>query len=467
MKSSAIIDVRPKTSPLHQHKFRAELFAAAKAKRESCHRKSHKEMPFAKNRNPLAILSASNRGRIPELIPIRYGRMLKSPFTFFRGAAAIMASDLSATPKTGAVVQACGDAHLLNFGVFATPERKLVFDINDFDETLPAPWEWDVKRLAASFVIACYDNKFSKGQTIDATRSFLKSYREKLSEYSEMRVLEVWYDHIEVLKVIKGFGDEETKKRAKKRLKKAQTRDVAIDDFPILAHTDRKEPIIRDNPPLIYHHKKLKHAEFASNVESAFSLYRESLPFERRVLLDRYQLKDIANKVVGVGSVGTLCAIMLMMAEKEDPLFLQVKEARQSVLEPYVKKSPFATQGQRVVVGQRLMQSASDLFLGWTVGQEGRHFYIRQLRDMKVKPQVELFNPSFMAEYAGFCGWALAHAHARSGEPAFLSGYLGKSEAFDEAVTDFALAYAEQNERDYDSLLKAAKSGKIEVYFER
>jgi uncharacterized protein (DUF2252 family) len=448
---------------------RTELHEQGKALRSKCSRGSLAGWS-ARNRrvDPVKLLEDSNDGRVPELVPIRFGRMLQSPFTFFRGAAGIMAADLAAAPSTGIRVQACGDCHLLNFGAYATPERRLVGDINDFDETLPAPWEWDVLRLATSFVIASRNNRFSSGHARDAARACVRSYREHMAEFAEMRALEVWFASIDIETVMETFGEADVRKRLKKRVAKAAKREVVEEDFPKLVSAKGGKPTIRDNPPLIYHNLTRERApEYRSNITHALGEYRGTLEEDRRVLLDRYELRDVAAKVVGVGSVGTLCAIALLMAGEDDPLFLQVKEARRSVLEPYAGASQYSHRGRRVVVGQRLMQSASDLFLGWTSGDKGRHFYVRELRDMKLKPLVELFTPPTMQEFAMLCGWTLARAHARSGQPALISGYLGKSNQFDKAVADFAVAYADQNERDYDSLVKAARKGKIEAYVER
>ena len=338
--------------------------------REKCPRHSHAVWQAPSNRrDPLALLEESNHGRVPELIPIRHGRMLKSPFTFYRGAALIMAADLAGTPASGLRVQACGDCHLLNFGAFATPERRVIFDINDLDETLPAPWEWDVKRLAASFVLACRDNGLSGETARDAVLSCVRSYREHMAEYSTMRTLDVWYSSIEVEKLIPIVKDEQARKRIQKRLAKARERSVLEHEFPELVTTAGLVPSISENIPLIYHPREQAKAELDSHIQRVFAAYRETLPEHRRLLLDRYQLVDLAIKVVGVGSVGTLCAVMLLMAGDEDPLFLQVKQARPSVLEAYAGKSVYSNHGQRVVAGCHLMQSASDLFLGWTEGQ--------------------------------------------------------------------------------------------------
>ena len=446
---------------------RSELMAAGKKLRETCPRSAHAEWAPAPDRpDPVELMEAANAGRIPELIPIRHGRMLRSPFTFYRGAALNMAADLAATPSTGLRTQACGDAHLMNFGAFATPERLVNFDINDLDETLPAPWEWDVKRLAASVVLACRSNGFSEAVARDATVATVRSYRERMAEYSELRTLEVWYASIGLEQMQAMVRDKEARHRGQRFLAKARARSVAEHDFPKLAVVAGGQPRIRDNPPLIYHLHDEAEATLLARIRGAFAGYRESLQEDRRVLIDRYELKDIAMKVVGVGSVGTTCSIMLMMASADDPLFLQVKEARASVLEPYAGASLHAHRGQRVVNGIRLMQSASDIFLGWATGKDGRHYYIRQLRDMKLSPKVELYTAGVMAQYGEFCGWSLARAHARSGSPARISGYLGKGDTFDEAVADFAIAYADQTERDYEVLLKAARAGRIEVITE-
>jgi uncharacterized protein (DUF2252 family) len=445
----------------------AELYQIGRKLRERCPRSSHAAWKPPGNRlDPLRVLEHDNKGRIPELIPIRYGRMVRSPFTFYRGAALNMAADLAVTPATGVRVQACGDCHLLNFGDYATPERRIIFDINDLDETLPAPWEWDVKRLVASFVLACRSNGFSKRATRDAALACARSYRERMEEYRQMSVLDVWYSRIDVEAVLPTIRDAEARRRHEKLLAKARARSVLEHDFPKLAATSAPRPTIKDSPPLIYHPREEGVRAMLLRAHTAFAAYRESLQEDRRVLVDRYDLEDIAIKVVGVGSVGTFCAVILMMASEKDPLFLQVKEARRSVLEAYAGKSIYRNHGQRVVNGYRLMQSASDIFLGWTRGELGRHFYVRQLRDVKVGARVELFTSTMMTQYAELCGWALARAHARSGEPAQISGYLGKSDAFDKAVAAFSVAYADQSERDHAVLRKAVRSGRVEAVME-
>ncbi len=444
-----------------------ERYAMGKSLRDTCPRAAHAAWKAGPERpDPLDLIEASNKGRVPELIPIRHGRMMKSPFTFYRGAALNMAADLATTPATGLRVQACGDAHLCNFGAFASPERRILFDINDLDETLPAPWEWDVKRLAASIVVACRSNGFSEARARDAALACVRSYREHMAEYSQMSVLDVWYARIDLEEMTASFRDDDVRKRMQKRLAAAHQRSVAEHDFPKLAAMAGGVPVIKDNPPLIYHPQAEGGEALISRAREAFADYRESLQEDRRTLIDRYELRDIAMKVVGVGSVGTFCAVMLLTASDKDPLFLQVKEARPSVLEAYAGKSAYANHGERVVNGQRLMQSASDIFLGWTKGKLGRHFYIRQLRDMKLSAMVELFTPAVMTRYAEACAWALARAHARSGDPSAISGYLGKSDEFDKAIAKFSVAYADQSERDHAVLRKAVQDGRVEVVME-
>ena len=421
--------------------------------------------PSLDRRNPIQILEESSANRVPHLVPIRYGRMLQSPFAFFRGGAAIMAADLAHCATTGLRVQACGDCHLLNFGVFATPERRLVFDINDFDETLPAPWEWDVKRLATSFVIASRHNKFKRSQARAVALACCRSYRVQMTRFAAMRAIDVWYEQVDVKDLLERLPEKAFTRRDLDEIRNA-AHGATEHDFPKLLEQFGQQTLIRDNPPLIYHPQHAEAVEFVGHLRSAFNGYRASLPEDRRVLLDRYALTDHAVKVVGVGSVGTRCGIFLLMAGPGDPLFLQVKEALVSVLEPYSARSAYEP-GQRVVVGQRLMQAASDLFLGWTRGENGKHFYIRQLRDVKIKPLVEVYDAGTMAMYADSCGWVLARAHARSGEPKEISAYLGTSDAFDEAIADFAEEYANQNERDYATFECAVQEGRLPAEVER
>ncbi len=446
---------------------RDELRAMGKTLREKCPRSDHSSwVPAGHRPDPVALIEASDQGRMTHLIPIRHGRMLQSPFAFYRGAAFNMAADLASTPASGIRVQACGDCHLMNFGGFATPERRVIFDINDLDETLPAPWEWDLKRLAASFVLACRDNGLSEDDGRDAVMDCVRSYRERIAEFSTMSVLEVWYASIAVETLMDTIKDQETVKRMQKRLAKAREHSVLEHDYPQLASTTSQTPTIKDNPPLIFHPQDQEREDLMARVHLHFAQYRETLPADRRLLLDRFDLMDAALKVVGVGSVGTYCAILLLIATEDDPLFLQVKQARPSVLEAYAGGSRHTNQGERIVHGCRMIQSASDIFLGWVEGEAGRHYYIRQLRDMKIKPLVEVFTATVMREYAELCGWALARAHARSGEPAKISGYLGKNDNFDKAIADFSVAYADQTERDYEVLRKAVRSGKLEIAVE-
>ncbi len=447
---------------------RDERFSAGKALRDRVPREQHGEWKAPRNRpSPVDLVIASNKGRIAELVPIRHGRMSVSAFTFYRGTALNMASDLATTPNTGVRTHLCGDCHLMNFGGFATPERRWIFDINDFDETLHGPWEWDLKRLAASFVLAARSNGFTAADQRNAAMACVRSYRERIRAYANMAALDVWYARVDKKAVLACFSDPETVERFSKRLAKEQARTVAETDFPKMVEGSKGKFVIKDNPPLIYHDQTINLKSERDNILKAFEQYRMSMQDDRRLLFSRYRLTDFAVKVVGVGSVGTFCAILLMMAEDDDPLLLQIKEARASVLEPYIGKSIYANHGQRVVVGQRLMQSASDMFLGWTEGGRGRHFYLRQLRDMKMKPLVEVFNQTTMLDYAVLCGWTLARAHARSGDAATIAGYVGKSEVLDEAISRFSMSYADQAERDHAAFINAIRKGQIEVQMER
>ena len=382
-----------------------------------------------KGRDIVAMLRASNRGRVPSLVPIRYGRMLHSPFAFLRGAASIMAFDLATTPASGVRVQACGDAHLMNFGGFATPERHLVFDVNDFDETLVAPWEWDLKRLAASVTVAGRHLGFSKRRNTDATMAAVASYRAHMALFAPMHALELWYQRIDATQVAE-------------------------------LHFDTLQKYASDAPP---HPVTEKLYPKITEVAGQTPRIKEALPLDRRALLDRFELVDVAIKVVGVGSVGTRCAVALLMASEDDSLFLQFKEARASVFEPAMGRSRFANHGQRVVEGQRLMQAASDLFLGWSRDpKQGVDFYVRQLRDCKTAADIETMDFSHLQDYAQHCGAALARAHAKAGDAAAISGYCGRSDALDLALASFAAAYADQTEADYEVLQAAAKAGRIE-----
>ena len=454
------------------HPTRAERYAMGESLRKKTPRSSHADWKPAHDRpDPVQLIEEADKGRIPQLVPLRHGRMLESPFTFYRGAALNMATDLATTPTIGVRVQACGDAHLCNFGGFATPERQINFDINDLDETLPAPWEWDLKRLAASFVMACRDNGLDKASAEDAALACARSYREHMADFSEMRALDVWYARLDPETLFSLIKDAKVRKNMEKRGEKRIAKETAHSaleyDFPKLAKATGKQIKLRDNPPTIYHLREDGQKEFDVAVREGFARYRDNLADDRRVILDRFEFKDIAIKVVGVGSVGTYCAVILLMAAENDPLFLQLKEARASVLEAYAGKSAYSNHGQRVVIGHRLMQSASDIFLGWTEGREGRQFYIRQLRDAKIKPKVETFSASELVVYAQWCGYSLAHSHARSGDAAVISGYLGESDIFDKAIADFSAAYADQTERDHADLKKAAQKGRLKVLLER
>lgn len=460
--------IREKSISTAPRRSRSELVAQGEQVRKQCPRSSHAGWKAPENRpDPVDLVIEGNQGRIPSLLPVRHGRMIQSPFTYYRGAALAMAVDLANTPATGIRVQACGDAHLGNFRVFATPERRAIFDIHDLDETLPAPWEWDLKRLTTSFVIASRHNGLSEKRAEQSAYTCAQSYRKRMLEFSQMKALELWYYRIDADEMIADIKDSEIKGRAKKRLARAKAQNTLELDFPKLVDTSSETPGIKDNPPLIFHWREPGHVDFDAVVKNAFNQYRSTLSDDRRVILDRHELKDITIKVVGVGSVGTYCAIMLLMAGESDPLFLQVKQASESVLERYAGKSVYANHGQRVVQGHRMMQSSSDLFLGWTEGQQGRQFYIRQLRDMKIKFSIEAFGSDEMMLFADWCGWTLARAHARSGEPALIAGYLGENELFDESICSFAMAYADQSERDHEAVVKAVRDGRLEAVVEQ
>jgi len=445
----------------------AEMSAAGKRLRDAAPLQAQGVWKRPSDRaDPLEILRASDASRVAQLVPIRYGRMLQTPFTFYRGSAAVMASDLARTPTTGVQVQACGDCHLLNFGGFATPERNILFDINDFDETSPAPWEWDVKRLVASFVLAARSNGLSDSDGRDAAVACTRSYREHLRDYSQTSPLDVWYANVSSEDFLALLSDAGLKGRVRKRIEKAAQQNGSEIDFPQLAGMVGGQVRIHDNPPLIFHPEEARAKGFRSWIEENLAAYRATLREDHRVLFDRYRPVDAAMKVVGIGSVGTRCAIVLMMSVANEPLFLQVKEAGRSVLEAYAGRNPYPHHGQRVVMGQRLMQPASDIFLGWITMKNGRQGYVRQLRDAKIKPMVETFDAEMLTVYGQACGWTLARAHAKAGDALTISGYLGSKDAFDEALGDFALAYADQAERDHAALKAAVRAGKIDVYLE-
>lgn len=446
------------------HVTRSERYEIGKQLRKKCPRSSHAQWKSATNRpDPVDLIVSGNKGRIPKLVPLRHGRMGRSPFTFYRGAALNMASDLSGTPVSGINVQACGDAHLCNFGGFATPERNIIFSINDLDETLPAPWEWDIKRLAASFIVACRNNNLNDSSGRDVVLACVRSYRENMMIFSEMKTMELWHYSLGPDQLISRLKDPELRRRGLKRLEKERSRSIAEEIFPQIVKGKGNSTVIKDQLPSIFHWEGHAPGEVVQETQDTFELYKTSLPPGFSQLLNRYKIKDVVIKVVGVGSVGTACWVVLLQTGDGDPLFIQAKEARKSVLEAYTGKSIHPNNGQRVVYGYRLMQPFSDPFLGWAVGQGGRHLFFRQLRDIKISIKVETFGRQEMLSYADWCGQALALSHARSGDSALLSGYMGSSDTFDEAIAGFSLAYADQNEKDHAAFMKAVKSGKIEA----
>ena len=465
----------PTKSPLVATESPEERAATGKAAREKVPRSSHGEWkPAARRRDPVKVLEDQDKSRVPELVPIRFGRMLASPFTFFRGAAAIMAMDLAKTPESGLRVQACGDAHLSNFGIFAAPDRSLVLDVNDFDETLPGPWEWDVKRLAASFAIAGRDRDFTPKETRAAVLRTVRSYREAMREFAALQNLDVWYARLDVDTVLADLAKVAKRKQMKaahKTVAKAEKKN-SMKAFDRLVRVVDGEPRIISDPPLLVPAAELVPEDQAHELEERIlemlGRYRESLQGDRRHLLDGFRFVEMARKVVGVGSVGTRAWVALMMGrDGQDPLFLQAKEAEASVLEPYVGESEFGNHGERVVEGQWLMQAASDILLGWLpadgIDDQKRDFYVRQLWDGKRSVDVETLPPKGLEIYGRVCGWALARAHARSGDRIAIGAYLGKGESFDQAIADFSELYADQNELDYGALADAAKSGRIKA----
>ena len=453
----------------------AERAAAGKAARSTAPRTSHGEWePAAGRADPVELLERQAASRVGHLIPLRYGRMLASPFAFYRGAAAVMAADLAGTPWSGLEVQLCGDAHLANFGAFASPERDLVFDLNDFDETLPGPWEWDLKRLAASLSVAGRDRGFDDGERRGIVRATAAEYRRTMRALATMGNLEVWYQRLDLNAITKGWAAAASGKERKafqRGVDKARRKD-RMRAFSKLTRVVDGRPRIVSDPPLIVPIEELAEEAGAVDVEArvleVLSNYRDSLDLDRRALLDGYRFVDAAFKVVGVGSVGTRAWIALLLGrDDDDPLFLQVKEAQRSVLEPYTAPSEFANQGERVVQGQRSMQAASDILLGWMeaegVDGDRRDFYVRQLWDWKGSAQVESMDPRGLTAYAEVCGVTLAHAHARGGDRIAIGGYLGKGDSFDLALAEFAERYADQNERDYEALQAAVREGRVEA----
>ncbi len=446
-----------------------DRLAEGRAERESVPLEAHAEWATVEQRpDPVGILEEQDATRVPELVPIRHGRMIVSPFTFYRGSAAIMASDLSRTLTTGLRVQCCGDAHLSNFGVFAAPDRALVFDLNDFDETLPAPFEWDVKRLVASVVVAARGNGHRRKEQVAAARATAAAYRTTMAKAASMRFLDVWYSRFDAEKVIAGLAgriDKASMKAAGKALAKAHTR-TSLGSLSKFAERVNGGYRIKQAPPVIVRPAETMTEEFEQIIHQGLADYANTLTPDRRVVLDHYHYTDFARKVVGVGSVGTEALMILLMGDLgDDPLFLQFKQANPSVLAPYAGDSEYSHQGERVVHGQRLMQAASDTFLGWVTGtgDEAREFYVRQLRDMKGSAEVELMPPARLVTYGELCGATLARAHARTGNAAKITGYLGDDDTFDRALERFAVAYADQNDEDYAAFADAAKSDRIEV----
>jgi uncharacterized protein (DUF2252 family) len=440
----------------------AERVAAGKALRERAPRAAHAEWSPAPGRSdPVTLLEEQSAGRLPKLVPIRYGRMMTSPFAFLRGSAVVMAEDLAGTPTAGIGVQACGDAHLANFGVFATPERNIVFDINDFDETLPGPWEWDLKRLAASFVAAGRHRGFDQATTRTAVLAMLRLYGLRMRELAAMRTLDVWYSRLDADQLLNALKGSQRRAVAK-GLEKARLRDHLQAQAKLTEVVDGRRRIL-DAPPLIQRVDLDGDAEF---IRGTFKDYARTLQLDRHALLSRFRFVDVALKVVGVGSVGTRCFIVLMEGRADDdPLFLQIKEATSSVLERHLKKSRYRNHAQRVVDGQRMTQAASDIFLGWIHGRgaERRDFYWRQLRDVKGSADLETIQPAGLILYGEACGAALARAHARSGDAAMITGYIGTGGAFAEAIADFAERYADQTEKDHAALVAAVRSGRVEA----
>jgi len=462
-----------------------ERLAQGKKARDLTPPSSHTGWAPATDRpDPVALLEEQNVTREPDLVPVRHGRMLVSPFTFYRGAAKIMAADLNDTPVAGLRVQLCGDAHLSNFGAFASPERRLLFDLNDFDETLPGPFEYDVKRMAASFTIAGRNNGFGKADIKAATLASVRAYREAMASFAEMGTLAIWYAHLDEDELMKGVRSaakaSKTKKDAKaakraektaeKTAAKARTRD-SLQALSKLGEVVSGRYRIVSQPPIVVPMRELAATyglsaeEVERGLHEQFRAYRATLRDDQRRLLERFELVDVARKVVGVGSVGTRAFIGLLQGrDQQDPLFLQVKEATSSVLEGHLPKSRYRQHGQRVVDGQRMLQAASDIFLGWTKGLDvTRHFYWRQLRDMKGSADVEAMVPVGLSFYAGICGWTLARAHARSGDPVAIAAYLGKGDQFDRSIVDFSERYADQNELDYQAFAEAIRSGRLEA----
>jgi uncharacterized protein (DUF2252 family) len=459
-----------------EHRTPAERAAYGKSARTELPRSAHADWePAADRPDPVGLLEEQAAGRVAELVPIRYGRMLLSPLAFFRGAAYVMASDLGQAARTVLSAQLSGDAHLSNFGVYAAADRRLVFSLNDFDETLPGPFEWDLKRLVASFAVAGRERGFPTRKRRTVNLAAARSYRSAMHDFAQMRTLDVWYGRLEVDEIVRRWGSEVRTKRLE-RIERSVAKRRAKDNLrafeKLTEVVDGERRIVRD-PPLIVPLEELvppgEHERLMEAIWQLFRSYRRTLVVDRRRLLDRFRYAQAARKVVGVGSVGMQTWILLLLGSNDDdPLFLQLKEAQPSVLEPFLGKSGFANHGRRVVEGQRLTQAARDVLLGWTRapdpgGTDERDYYVRQLWDGKAQASIEAMDPETMAVYAEICGWTLAHAHARSGDAAAIAGYLGSGNAFDRALASFAERYADQNERDYTALQAAAAAGRITV----
>ncbi len=451
----------------------AEREAAGRAARERAKRSSHRETGKLE-RDPIALLQQSGEGRVPRLLPLRYGRMLVSPFTFFRGSAILQAHDLAQAPNTGMTMPICGDGHLLNFGAFATPERQIAFDLNDFDEVAIGPWEWDLKRLTASFVVAARHMRYSRGVAETLVMSVVNEYRDRMRRYAEFGALDLWYEKITADRMIDSAVTPEGRRLIRRGMEKAagRTHESVLEK---LAEHDGSRWTVRDTPPSLFHvhgantlfepeDDWFQLGHWRALIEPMYDKYLETLVPDRRELLEHFTPQDLVFKVVGVGSVGTRCLVLLNVDHRDRPLFLQIKEARPSVITQFARADAYQHEGERVVRGQRLLQAVSDIFLGWSTGPSGRHFYFRQLRDMKLAVDIELLDSTMLAGYARLCGWVMARAHAKaSGKAIEIAAYIGRSDQFAEALTGYSFAYADQVERDYDAFLKAVRSGAVEA----
>ncbi|MDN0081150.1 DUF2252 domain-containing protein [Crenobacter sp. SG2305] len=452
-----------------------QLYAEGKARRSACPREAQAELPKPRDRAPIALLQESSAGRVPALIPLRYGRMIASPFSFFRGIALLQAADLAQTPYSGEILPICGDAHLMNYGLFASPERNLMFDINDFDETHPGPWEWDVKRLTVSLVLAARELGFAEAQAKKVAEDATLAYQTHMHKLAQMGTLDIWYRRLTLDDMTIATGNNDALQRRLVRVAERARNRTHDRLLPKITEIDNGERRLKDSPPTLFHFQEsgsrlpkdddwLSSADWHESLTPMFKDYRATLKEDRASLFDRFRCLDLAFKVVGVGSVGTRCLVALMEDDYEQPLFLQIKEARASVLERYTSKSKHQHQGKRVVFGQRMMQAASDLFLGWATGPADRHYYVRQLRDMKISAALETFDLATLTAYGEACAWTLARAHAKAGgRSALLAGYLGKGTKFASAIGRYALAYADQVEADYEAFRREVRAGKLPV----